>query len=174
MILPLRTVRHRFYSAILSYVTQSLYPQPQPMQHPPFHTEMPGALLLLYFARKRLFHEEVWTRATTIEWSNNIQGISFPNENALQIWLDDFFNAKPPNFYKREIEKLLQRWQIVVYSVEEYIVGLTSLLCVNCYSLLWNKVLHSIFLHAIMSISNKLVPDFFQVVHYQNYFIDAT
>lgn len=54
--------------------------------------------------------------------SNNLQGNSFPNENALRTWLDDFFIAKPQDFYRRGIEKLLQRWQSVVDSGGEYIV----------------------------------------------------
>lgn len=54
--------------------------------------------------------------------SNNLQGTSFPNEDALLTWLDDFFNSKPRDFYRRGIEKLVQRWQNVVNSEGEYIV----------------------------------------------------
>ncbi|KAJ4429976.1 hypothetical protein ANN_22180 [Periplaneta americana] len=38
---------------------------------------------------------------------NNLQGNPFDNKDALQTWLDDFFNFKPADFFRRGIEKLL-------------------------------------------------------------------
>jgi hypothetical protein len=35
--------------------------------------------------------------------SDNIRGVSFNNDAALQNWLDDFFTAKPADFFKRVI-----------------------------------------------------------------------
>ena len=52
--------------------------------------------------------------------SNNLQETSFPDVNVLRTWLDVFFNSKPRDLYRRKIEKLLQRWQAVVYSEGEY------------------------------------------------------
>jgi transposase len=38
--------------------------------------------------------------------SNNLRRISFNNEAELQNWLNDFFTAKPEDFFKRRIENL--------------------------------------------------------------------
>jgi transposase len=46
--------------------------------------------------------------------SNNLRGVSFNNDAELQNWLDDFFTDKPADFLKREIENLLERWEVVV------------------------------------------------------------
>ena len=54
--------------------------------------------------------------------SNNLKGTSFPDENVLRTWLDDLFNLKPSDFYRRGIGKLLQRWQTAVNCGGEYIV----------------------------------------------------
>ena len=53
--------------------------------------------------------------------SNNFQVISFPDENVLRTWLLGSY-SKPRDFYRRRIEKLLQRWQTVVNSEGEYTV----------------------------------------------------
>lgn len=42
--------------------------------------------------------------------SNNTHGNYFDNENALKIWLDNFWNSKPVDFLKHGMEKLLQPW----------------------------------------------------------------
>ena len=54
--------------------------------------------------------------------SNNLEGTSFPAENVLRTWLDNFFNSKPCDLYRCRIEKLLQRWQTVVNSEGEHTV----------------------------------------------------
>jgi transposase len=46
--------------------------------------------------------------------SNNLRGVSFNNDAELQNWLDDFFTAKPAEFFKRGIENLPERWEAVV------------------------------------------------------------
>jgi hypothetical protein len=38
-------------------------------------------------------------------------GVSFNNDAEFQNWLDDFFTAKPANFFKRGIENLPERWE---------------------------------------------------------------
>jgi hypothetical protein len=43
--------------------------------------------------------------------SNNLRGVSFNNDVELQNWLDDFFTAKPADFFKRGIENLPERWE---------------------------------------------------------------
>jgi histone-lysine N-methyltransferase SETMAR len=45
--------------------------------------------------------------------SNNLRGVSFNNDAELQNWLDDFFTAKPEDFFKRGIENLPERWEAV-------------------------------------------------------------
>jgi histone-lysine N-methyltransferase SETMAR len=54
--------------------------------------------------------------------SNNLRGISFNNNSGLQNWLDDFFTAKPADFFKHEIENLPERWEAVVNNEGEYII----------------------------------------------------
>jgi hypothetical protein len=41
--------------------------------------------------------------------SNNLHGVSSNNVAELQNWLDDFFTAKPADFFKRGIENLPER-----------------------------------------------------------------
>jgi hypothetical protein len=55
-------------------------------------------------------------------FSNNLRGVSFNNNAELQNWLDDFFRAKPVNFFKRGIENLPDRSEAVVNNGEEYII----------------------------------------------------
>jgi hypothetical protein len=38
--------------------------------------------------------------------SNNLRRVSFNNDTELQNWLDDFFTAKPADFFKCGIENL--------------------------------------------------------------------
>jgi hypothetical protein len=54
--------------------------------------------------------------------SNNLRGVSFNNDAELQNWLDDFFRAKPAEFFKRGIGNLLERWKAVVNNKGEYII----------------------------------------------------
>ncbi|KFD70118.1 hypothetical protein M514_17720 [Trichuris suis] len=53
----------------------------------------------------------------------NLRGVSFNNDENLQKWLSDFFSSKPPHFYRLGIEQLASRWEEVVNSEGEYIVG---------------------------------------------------
>jgi hypothetical protein len=46
--------------------------------------------------------------------SNNLREVSFNDDTELQNWLDDFFMAKPADFFKRGIENLPERWEAVV------------------------------------------------------------
>jgi hypothetical protein len=41
--------------------------------------------------------------------SNNLRGVSFNNDAEVQNWPDDFFTAKPADFFKRGIENLPER-----------------------------------------------------------------
>jgi transposase len=45
--------------------------------------------------------------------SNNLRGVSFNNNAELQNWLDEFFRAKPADFFKRGIKNLRERWGAV-------------------------------------------------------------
>jgi hypothetical protein len=47
---------------------------------------------------------------------------SFNNDAELQNWLDDFFTAKPADFFKRGIENLPKRWVVVMNNGGEYII----------------------------------------------------
>jgi hypothetical protein len=39
------------------------------------------------------------------------RGVSFSNDPELHNWLDEFFTAKPADFFKRGIENLTGRWE---------------------------------------------------------------
>jgi hypothetical protein len=52
--------------------------------------------------------------------SNNLRGVSFDTQ--LQNWLDDFFTAKPADFFKHGIENLPEQWEAVVNNGGEYII----------------------------------------------------
>jgi hypothetical protein len=54
--------------------------------------------------------------------SNNLCGVSFNDNAELQNWLDEFFTAKPADFFKRRIENLPEPWEAVVSNVREYII----------------------------------------------------
>ena len=63
--------------------------------------------------------------------SNNLQGTSFPDENVLRTWLDDLFNSKPRNLYRRVIRKLFQLWETVVIVKENLLLMINfSLMCI--------------------------------------------
>jgi histone-lysine N-methyltransferase SETMAR len=53
--------------------------------------------------------------------SNNLCGVSFNNNAELQNWLNNFFIAKPADFFKHGIKKLPERWEAVVNNGGEYI-----------------------------------------------------
>jgi hypothetical protein len=50
--------------------------------------------------------------------------VEFPSttDAGLQNWLDDFYTAKPADFFKRGIENLSERWEAVVINGGEYII----------------------------------------------------
>jgi hypothetical protein len=54
--------------------------------------------------------------------SNNLGGVSFNNGAELQNWLDNFFTAKPADFFKRGIKNLPERWEAVLNNEAEYII----------------------------------------------------
>jgi hypothetical protein len=54
--------------------------------------------------------------------SNNLRGVPFNKAAELQNWLDDFFTAKPANFFKRGIKNLPESWEAVVNNGGEYII----------------------------------------------------
>jgi hypothetical protein len=51
--------------------------------------------------------------------SNNLRGVSFNNDAELQNWLDEFFMAKPSDFFKGGIENLPERWEAVLNNGRE-------------------------------------------------------
>jgi hypothetical protein len=59
---------------------------------------------------------------TSYALSKNLRGVSFSNDAELQNWLDEFFTAKPADFFKSGIENLLERWKAAVNSGGEYII----------------------------------------------------
>jgi hypothetical protein len=54
--------------------------------------------------------------------SNNLCRVSFNNDNVLRNWLEDFFAAKPADFFKRGIQNLPERWEAVVNNGGEYTI----------------------------------------------------
>jgi transposase len=56
--------------------------------------------------------------------SNNRRGDFFKNDALeLQHWLDEFFMAKPEDFFKRGTENVPERWEAVVNNGGEYIIN---------------------------------------------------
>jgi hypothetical protein len=53
---------------------------------------------------------------------NNLHRVSFSNDAELQNWLDDFFTAKPADFFTCGIENLPERWEAVVNNGAEYTI----------------------------------------------------
>jgi transposase len=51
---------------------------------------------------------------------NNLRRVSFNNVAELKNWLNDFFTAKPADFFKRGIENLPDRWEAIVNNGGEY------------------------------------------------------
>jgi len=49
-----------------------------------------------------------------------MRGVSF-NTDA-EAWLDEFFESKTGDFYQRDIENLVERWEEVVNNKGEYII----------------------------------------------------
>jgi hypothetical protein len=52
--------------------------------------------------------------------ANNLRGVSFNDDAELQNWLDEFFVAKPVDFFKRGFENLPERCEAVVNNGGEY------------------------------------------------------
>ena len=52
---------------------------------------------------------------------NALTGTTFGTEAELKNWLDEFIASKPPIFFKRGIEKLPERWEII-NNEGEYII----------------------------------------------------
>ena len=46
----------------------------------------------------------------------------FNNDAELRAWLDEFFESKSSDFYRRGIENLVKHWEEVVNSNREYII----------------------------------------------------
>jgi hypothetical protein len=62
------------------------------------------------------------TTSSVLSLSKNLRGVSFNNDAELRNWLDDFFTAKPADFFKRGIENLPECWEAVVNNGEECII----------------------------------------------------
>jgi hypothetical protein len=52
------------------------------------------------------------TTSSTVSY--DLRGVSFNNDAELHNWLNDFFTAKPADFFKRGIKNLPERWKAVV------------------------------------------------------------
>jgi hypothetical protein len=66
---------------------------------------------------------------TSSTLSPTICAVSFNNDTELQNWHDDFFTAKPVDFFKCGIENLTEGWEAVVYN-GEYIID-CLIICVK-------------------------------------------
>ena len=53
--------------------------------------------------------------------SNALRDVSFNNDVELRAWLKEFFESRPGDFYRRGIEKLVERCEQVVTNNGEYI-----------------------------------------------------
>ena len=60
--------------------------------------------------------------------SNQINGVTFNNDDELRSLLDDYFSTRPADFYRNGIHKLVERWEEVVNSNGEYIIDLYNVI----------------------------------------------
>ena len=51
--------------------------------------------------------------------SNRMRGVSFNDNEELKMWLDNFYDSTPSDFYRCGIEKLVKRWHEIV-DIEGY------------------------------------------------------
>jgi hypothetical protein len=51
-------------------------------------------------------------------FSSNLRGVSLSNDAELQNWLDEFFTAKPADFFKSGIKHLPKRWKLLLIMEE--------------------------------------------------------
>ena len=54
--------------------------------------------------------------------SNAMRGVSFYSDAELRACLDEFFESKSNNSYRKSIENLVERWEKVVGTNGEYII----------------------------------------------------
>ncbi len=54
--------------------------------------------------------------------SNHLRGITFDTQDDLKIWLNNFFDSRPDDFWRNGIEKLVDRWERVVNNNGGYII----------------------------------------------------
>lgn len=54
--------------------------------------------------------------------SNQLRGISFTDDPALDNWIDEFFASKSSNFFRSGIRKLPERWNEVINRGGDYII----------------------------------------------------
>lgn len=45
-----------------------------------------------------------------------MRGVLFNADAELKVWLDEFFNSQPRDFYQRGIESLAERWEKIINS----------------------------------------------------------
>ena len=51
-----------------------------------------------------------------------MRGVSFNSDAELRAWFDTFFESKSNNFYRKDIENFVERWEKVVDMNGEYII----------------------------------------------------
>ncbi|UYV78600.1 hypothetical protein LAZ67_16002110 [Cordylochernes scorpioides] len=54
--------------------------------------------------------------------SNHMRGTTFDDEEDLKTWLNNFFDTRLGNFWRKGINKIVERWEEVVNNNEEYII----------------------------------------------------
>lgn len=54
--------------------------------------------------------------------SNGMRNFIFANEEKMKKWLGNFPETREEGFYKRGIEKLVERWEKVAYNMVEYTI----------------------------------------------------
>ena len=54
--------------------------------------------------------------------ANDLRGVTFDNDEDVQIWLEEWFGSKDQAFYRYGIEKLPKRWETVITNKGEYII----------------------------------------------------
>ena len=55
--------------------------------------------------------------------SNEMRGVAFDNDKDLENWLNNFFESRSSDFWQNGINKLVDRWEQLVNTNGEYIIG---------------------------------------------------
>lgn len=63
--------------------------------------------------------------------SNHMRDVTFDNKEDLKTWLHIFFDTRASDFWRKGIDKVVERWEAVVNSNGEYIIDLFIVITID-------------------------------------------